>query len=927
MNRPRLLWIVTSVVLAATAALVAAPASADSGRYPFHEVARFGGYDPVGSPAPGMFVEPTGFAVDAQEGNAQYVADRTSSVEGTLISGQLRSSWRIQKIAPPSEAGAQAHVLGTTSFTLPGGARPAMVAGLAVDHAAGRVYALVMAPSKSTTYREHAVQAQELLAWSTTPTGSGEIAAATGLPADTTDGTTGGLVSSETQLSSLGTLYDPQGIVVDQEGSGPDHPVAIEATDLAHSAITAGEALNGPVEVPGGEGTNLFEFEAYGDTIVQQVATSASNTGKLLKRWSSAAVCEGAEDKGCGPHGILDDADGSISVLLNGRGVGASPYHDTTNVNVVRLNAELEKPLVVNDVADDPPLEAGKDHVQGERRAILGLDSGPFFTDPSGELDRTAPFEPRNAGAEVAQLENGLYAADLRFEPGREEAREEVKGERETGWLSFDTPFENTELRSLDSRTNVGIRLLEPNAEQKISGEQGEAIVNTLGNGEAIVDPPEGTTPSCNVGAEEPSLAAGSGGTLWVLDRGPTVKTLDEGLGLNPGREIIELAPGEGPGACPQPSLRAFTMGLGCESSRLSATEALKVPADASIEFNASSVQLTHGRPFAYEWEIDYEGKRLEPEDKLLEEQEARDAIEYTPTDPGTYTVHLKLWNDYGAYMLEPGAVDVTAAQSKPEAGFSSRPSGLPLQEAFNASPGEQSAEPSHSWPGTCNTVRYYVWNWGDGSPPEDDTTPEVAHTYKEAGTYTVELSVVNSRNESSPASVQSVSISPPAPEPNLDLPELGTPLASTTLTTGPPSPPAPPRPSRGPTLVSPRVGFADGALSVKISCPAAKVSCAGMVEVETAAAFPASAAHAGKGAKAKPKASRLLLGQARFSLAGGASRAVSVHLTARGAALLKKLRRLPVLVLVTAQDPLGDPGLASLHIVLATPSASKAKR
>jgi len=130
--------------------------------------------------------------------------------------------------------------------------------------------------------------------------------------------------------------------------------------------------------------------------------------------------------------------------------------------------------------------------------------------------------------------------------------------------------------------------------------------------------------------------------------------------------------------------------------------------------------------------------------------------------------------------------------------------------------------------------------------------------------------------------------------------------------------------PSRGPTRLSTHATFARGALSVKISCPAAKLSCAGTVEVETAAAFPASAGSTARAAKRKAKASRLVLGQARFSLAGGASRAVSVPLSARGATLLKKLRRLPLLVLVAARDPLGDPGLTTVHLTAAEPPASK---
>jgi hypothetical protein len=88
-------------------------------------------------------------------------------------------------------------------------------------------------------------------------------------------------------------------------------------------------------------------------------------------------------------------------------------------------------------------------------------------------------------------------------------------------------------------------------------------------------------------------------------------------------------------------------------------------------------------------------------------------------------------------------------------------------------------------------------------------------------------------------------------------------------------------------------------------------------VQVKTAAAFPLAGAGSGK-AKRGHRTRRLAIGSARFSLTGGASATVAVHLKATGASLLARLRRLPVLVTVSAHDPLGDPGVDVLRLTLA---------
>ena len=423
------------VVLAFAVSVSADPTSE------YYEVARFGGFDEsgfnfgsYGRPlTPGKLLEPTGFAVDPQEGSAAhketaiYVADRTSSAESAP------GGWRIQKL---SSTGA---VLGTTTFTLPGGPRrSSSIVGLTVDHSAGRLYALVMGPVGETdAYHGKATAAQELLAWSTDPVAGGLIAATAGagepplqadpLAASTGQGTVGAVIGSEAQLEPRGgtPLYDPQGIVVDRLGTpGVDDPVAIEASDLSGSTP---QTVNQNPE-------GAYEDERNGNTIVQQVATQGS-AGDLLASWSSASIASELGAGTGGPRGIFGDPGGSISVLL---------YAGERSADVVRLSPHLSEPQLLDGGANAP----------GEEQAIMGIDPGSFF---AGSKESAAPFfstapgssleETRSAGAEVAQLENGLYAADLALPPPASRF--------------LPAPY----WRSEEAGVNIGVRLLHPTPE------------------------------------------------------------------------------------------------------------------------------------------------------------------------------------------------------------------------------------------------------------------------------------------------------------------------------------------------------------------------------------------------------------------------------------------------------------------------------
>jgi PKD repeat protein len=884
------------VLLVLLTLLRAASAGAQPG-FEYEEARRFGGFDSsaynngqFGGPlTEGKFVDPTGFAVDPVD-NTVYVVDRTSSPLADP------TDWRIQQFSP------EGALLGTTMFTLPDepagkfgkAANASAIEGLAVDHRAKRLYALVVGSAPSHSLYPSFTVAQELLAWSTTAKAGGLVAAtATGggqLPPDPvasevpeSPGTVGGVVSTEKQLLSGETpLYGPQGIAIDPLEGGGDNPVAIEASN-----VDAGVGKGSPI---------------IGDTIVQQVATQPQGiivTGDLLGRWSGASLA-GQLGGDWGPHGIATSPDGTLTVQLeNEAGLAADVY-------TVALKADLSEATALDSKTNVPP--------------VGDLDQTPMYVNET-------PFLPfagvgvsnlRGTGPQVIRLSTtapgkaGPYAAVI-FSSNPGDAQVSPTGPPGPEyWVSGENSSEEYE-------ANIGVRLLEPEpGETAISNLQGRTIVNTLGSG-AIGKP-------CNIDASEAALAAGSGGALWILDRGPS-STAPEARGQ--GREVIELVPSSPNSTrpCPKPS-GTFTMAAAGGQPTSGEEPKLTVPAGTQVTFNAAlvkhmgsivgGVNRLGGKPFAYEWDLDGSttgGAAHDGFEKIYEMEPIHyyyppSSITYTYRRTGEYRVRLRMRTDYGVYEPpHPGIVTVTPAPFHPEPRFT-----------VTASGGQQvTVNASGSTPGVGKIVNYH-WNWGDGG--EEDEEPQTAvvtHTYAAAGNYQVTLTVTNSAYQSVTSTPQMVTIvAPPAPK------------AAVSLTTPLYDIPAPfafyPIPAthgdRTPTRLSPRARFAAGALSVALACPAAKQLCAGTVSVETAAAL-AAGAKVGKGnGKRRSRARRVLLGRATFSIPGGHGATVKVRISAKGLALLSRAKRLGVLVVVAAHDSLGDPGTTTLSLTLKAPTA-----
>jgi hypothetical protein len=88
------------------------------------------------------------------------------------------------------------------------------------------------------------------------------------------------------------------------------------------------------------------------------------------------------------------------------------------------------------------------------------------------------------------------------------------------------------------------------------------------------------------------------------------------------------------------------------------------------------------------------------------------------------------------------------------------------------------------------------------------------------------------------------------------------------------------------------------GAFTVKVGCPTGDTTCSGTVTIKTAKAVAASA-----GEIAKVKAAILTLASGKFSVAGGKSKVITLHLSAKARALLARLHVLSAKVTIVARN------------------------
>jgi hypothetical protein len=228
-----------------------------------------------------------------------------------------------------------------------------------------------------------------------------------------------------------------------------------------------------------------------------------------------------------------------------------------------------------------------------------------------------------------------------------------------------------------------------------------------------------------------------------------------------------------------------------------------------------------------------------------------------------------------------------TAAIASP----SSLVSGVPA--SFN---GAGSSDPYPS-----GTISNYSWSWGDGTP--DGTGVAPTHTYAAPGEYAVTLTVTDAYGVTSGAVTRSVDVGRSQAEIQAEESALNKKheeaLAAAKSVA-----------NQGVSAFENRIPdaqlagtslqvSASGAVTVKISCPAGESSCTGTITLRTLSAVIAANGHA-----AKHKPTVLTLATASFSVAGGAARAVTLHLSEKARVLLARVHTLRARATLLAHDP-----------------------
>jgi hypothetical protein len=588
---------------------------------------------------------------------------------------------------------------------------------------------------------------------------------------------------------------------------------------------------------------------------IAQVSTA---TGAITKQWS-ASVLDGlpndAGESGYAPGGISTSADGSLLVLLDEQ-AGPSP----SNIDVVDVPASLGgKPRILSSLANA---------AENSDQATLAVDGAAIFT---GDLaPETADANGRTAATQLAapqvvSLSNGLDAAEFEPDPaGRPDPQNPSGG---SGlWTSNDP----------------GVRLLMPEADHTLSNlapplaslfdTVGNPAVNSSGATDraSACSLDDKVTASAGAGAgPAPSLAAGAGGALWILTRGSDTAR-GTGSAFRGGRELIELAPKTGD-ACPVPSGTFTVAANGGTAQPASESSPLTVPVGGTVSFDASGIKYLGGARFAYEWDFGDGDETTVFGDPDPPYPWASTTASEQYTNSGSYTVTMKMFGDFGEYV-ESGAIEVVPS-TPPTASFTSSPSDPQSGSAV-------SFDASSSTPSPGASLIDYSWNWGDGTIDETASASDV-HAYAFPGIYTIKLIVRDSRNGVSAPATETLTVAAP-------------PTTTTTTT--------PPPPTIGPPRVFTKLASlvpARGRLKIALSCSRGQTSCSGTLTLSNA-----SGAH-------KP------VGQASFSVLGGNAEMVSLRLSPRALATLRKKGALKVVMTIRAINPQGETGGSSRKLLL----------
>jgi PKD repeat protein len=413
-----------------------------------------------------------------------------------------------------------------------------------------------------------------------------------------------------------------------------------------------------------------------------------------------------------------------------------------------------------------------------------------------------------------------------------------------------------------------------------------EEIGWTAGNNKVTLE--QKTDETCAISAfSQPLLAAGKEQKLFVFD--PNA----------PSGEAQKVPPPQvetfGPGghACPTPTAAAATATLNGTTVGTSSNPAhvgQKVALAAAVQgANVLSVQWSFG-----------DGTT----ETVTKEQFQTAKVEHAFSSEGTKTVTATITtDDLAEPTIKVPAASVIVSPANPTAQFSASVSAPSVGQAVKFT--------SSSIDENKSALVKYAWSFGDGS--ESTAGPTVEHAFGGAGEYTVSLTVTDALGLSGTTSHKIV-VSAPGSGGNNGGPGGGT------TPTGPPPPPG------GGVLPSKTVGnpeaklastslsvTSSGSFPVKVTCPAGESACSGTITLKTL-----TAVSAGKG----KKKAVLTLASGSFSVAGGAAKTVTLHLSAKARTLLVHSHTLRVRATILAHDATG-----ASHTTVVTVTLKLAKK
>jgi Immunoglobulin I-set domain len=420
--------------------------------------------------------------------------------------------------------------------------------------------------------------------------------------------------------------------------------------------------------------------------------------------------------------------------------------------------------------------------------------------------------------------------------------------------------------------------------------------------------------------SKEPAMdvAAGANGDVFVLS--PPFLEAEENFVTT--MAVIELGP-QGKG-CPTAAGSAVTVSE--NGIALGAGEAVEVGSSVQLSTKVDQADALEAE-WTFENQTTHEAPIVE-KPKPLEFQTEESGLKLLLQEPvlnfkfptaGQYLVTAKVHtDDLGSEQIEAKAATVTV---EPEAGAPAAPKVTrqpandsvtePAKATF-AAEASGSPKPKVQWQLSTEKGK-----WTDISGATTDTltiegtkTSESGHEYRAVFTNSAGEATSNAAT----LTVKEKETPPPPPPPSpVETPPATTPIVTVLPHTESKAPAVPDAIVASTTVTA----SSSGVLAIKVTCPTGETSCMGTVTLRTLTAVSARSAKAGA---AKSKRAILTLTSGSFSVAGGASQTIKLHLSSTARKLLAHAHTLRVRATLVAHDSAGGQhtGVQTLTLRLA---------